>query len=255
MRIKLMIEYDGTAYGGWQRQNNAPSIQAEIESAIEAVTAEKVVITGSGRTDAGVHAWGQVAHFDTESGLTPERFAFAINAHLPSDITIRESEAVNDDFHARYDAKGKWYRYSIYNHRQPSALHRTFHSHVPVELDVAAMQRALPAIIGRHDFAAFMSAGSDLTDTVRQITAARLHQDGYGIDIDVLGNGFLYNMVRIIAGTLIDIGRGKLDEHALSAMLQHKNRELGGATAKPNGLMLMQVFYEGIPDEKLLFGS
>lgn len=247
MRIKLKIEYDGTGYSGWQRQENAPSIQQTIEDALSELLGEKTSITGAARTDAGVHALGQIAHFDSDTKIPPEKIAYALNFALPKDIRIRSSMQVSDAFHARFDAKAKWYRYSIYNNRHASALYRNYFCHVAYALDTVVMSEALGCIRGRHDFSAFAASGSVAKETTKEIYVAKLKSVGDRISIDIIGNGFLYNMVRIIAGTLIDIGRGKISSSSLRKMLETKQREDGGITAPPEGLMLMEVFYDSVP--------
>jgi tRNA pseudouridine38-40 synthase len=247
MRIKLTVEYEGTNYCGWQRQENAVSVQQVLEDALYKLIGEKTPITGAGRTDAGVHAVAQICHFDTESEIPPFKFAHALNFALPKDIRIKKSEQVADEFHSRFDAKAKWYRYSIYNHTHASALNRYTNSHVSYPLDDKLMSDVLSSILGKHDFKAFLAAGSAVKDTEREIYVAECRRFGDYIIIDIIGNGFLYNMVRIIAGTLIDIGRGKLSPAAIKYMLQTGDREQGGITAPPEGLRLMAIFYDNIP--------
>lgn len=198
MRIKLTIEYDGTAYAGWQRQENALAVQQVIEEALTKLTRARVVIAGASRTDAGVHALGQTAHFDTESRIPPDKYAFALNTMLPADIRIRKSEAVSEDFHARFSNKGKRYRYLIYQSPHAGALNRNTHAHVIYPLDDEKMRRELTALIGTHDFAAFAASGSVVKDTVRTIYSASLARRGDELELLVEGSGFLYNMVRII---------------------------------------------------------
>lgn len=247
MRIKLTVEYCGTDYCGWQRQDNAVSVQQVLEDALYKLLGEKTRITGAGRTDAGVHAVAQVCHFDTDADLPPYKLAHALNFALPRDIRIKQAEQVKEDFHARYDAKAKWYRYSIYNHKHASALNRFTNTHVSYPLDAKLMADVLTTVIGRHDFAAFAASGSSVKDTVREISIAEVRSFGDYIIIDIIGDGFLYNMVRIIVGTLIDIGRGKLSPNALKNMLVTGDREMGGITAPPEGLRLMAVFYDSMP--------
>lgn len=244
MRIKLTIEYDGTAYAGWQRQENALAVQQVIEEALTKLTRARVVIAGASRTDAGVHALGQTAHFDTESRIPPDKYAFALNTMLPADIRIRKSEAVSDAFHARFSNKGKRYRYLIYQSPHAGALNRNTHAHVIYPLDDEKMRRELTALIGTHDFAAFAASGSVVKDTVRTIYSASLTRRGDELELLVEGSGFLYNMVRIIAGTLISVGAGRLEEGAFARAIQSGNRLDLGVTAPAHGLTLMEVYYK-----------
>ena len=243
MRIKLTIEYDGTAYAGWQRQENALAVQQVIEEALTKLTRARVVIAGASRTDEGVHALGQTAHFDTESRIPPDKYAFALNTMLPADIRIRKSEAVSEDFHARFSNKGKRYRYLIYQSPHAGALNRNTHAHVIYPLDDEKMRRELTALIGTHDFAAFAASGSVVKDTVRTIYSASLTRRGDELELLVEGSGFLYNMVRIIAGTLISVGAGRLEEGAFARAIQSGNRLDLGVTAPAHGLTLMEVYY------------
>lgn len=245
MRIKLTIEYDGTAYAGWQRQENALAVQQVIEEALTKLTRARVVIAGASRTDAGVHALGQTAHFDTESRIPPDKYAFALNTMLPADIRIRKSEAVSEAFHARFSNKGKRYRYLIYQSPHAGALNRNTHAHVIYPLDDEKMRRELTALIGKHDFAAFAASGSVVKDTVRTIYSASLTRREDELELLVEGSGFLYNMVRIIAGTLISVGAGRLEEGAFARAIQSGNRLDLGVTAPAHGLTLMEVYYKG----------
>lgn len=247
MRIKLIVEFDGTEYAGWQRQNNAVTVQQRLEEALQRLFGTPICVQGASRTDAGVHAAGMVCHFDIETKIPPERIAYALNFTLPKDIRIKESIRVAETFHARFDAKAKWYRYTIYNHKHASALNRRTVAHVPYALEAAKMQEALNVLLGRHDFAAFAASGSIVKDTTREIYLAQLQKKGDLLILDVIGSGFLYNMVRIIAGTLIDIGRGKLQTDAFAKMLLTKERIQGGMTAPPQGLILQRVYYGAPP--------
>ncbi len=242
-RVLLTIEYDGTHYAGWQRQLNGPSIQQEVERALHRLTGERVSITGASRTDAGVHALGQCAHVDLTGTIPPERLPFALNTLLPLDIRILKGERVGAAFHARFNARGKEYEYRIFNRRQPSALRRHFTAHAPLPLDDAAMARAAATLVGTHDFAAFQASGGTAKTTVRTIHATRLTRQGDELVLTIHGNAFLYNMVRIIAGTLIYVGLHKLPEDAFTQAIQTGDRLLLGPTAPPQGLCLNQVFY------------
>ena len=242
-RIRLTVEYDGTNYSGWQRQENAVSVQQRLEEALSKLLREDVRVTGASRTDAGVHALGQIAHFDTSSRIPPEKYAFALNTMLPDDIRVRASAAAGPDFHARFDAQGKIYRYLIWNSPHASALLRLSHAHVMYPLDVAKMDREARSIVGTHDFKAFAASGSVAKDTVRTVYDCRVARAGGEVMLLIHGSGFLYNMVRILAGTAIQVGRGKLEEGAIGRALAGKSRQSRGVTAPPHGLTLMRVFY------------
>ena len=243
MRVRMDVEYLGSAYSGWQRQKNAPSVQQCLEEALWLLTGQRTHITGAGRTDAGVHAQCMPCHFDTQTGIPPEKLSFALNHLLPEDIRIQRAQKASDGFHARFDAKAKWYRYRIYMHAQQSALYRDLCWHVPQALRTGRMRRALTSLPGTHDFAAFAASGGKVQTTVRTMYGATMKKSGHWLVLDVLGSGFLYNMVRIIAGTLVDIGRGQCPPDAFETMLQTGQRTRGGMTAPGGGLMLMHVFY------------
>lgn len=242
MRIALTIEYDGSNYCGWQRQKDLMSVQQELEEAIERLTGENITVHGAGRTDAGVHAIAQAAHFDTMSTIPPERFAHAMNAQLPKDISIGKSWTVDDSFHARFSAVGKRYRYIIRNAAQRSALNQRC-MQVYQALDLEAMAAAAALIPGERDFAAFCASGSFVVDTVRRVDEVSVVKEGDYITVDVRGNGFLYNMVRIIAGTLVYAGLGKIAPGGVAEILKSKDRRLAGPTAPACGLFLLEVLY------------
>lgn len=244
MRVLLTIEYDGTNYAGWQRQKNAMTVQEMVEDAIARSTGVKTAIVGAGRTDAGVHALGQVAHFDIETNIPADKLSYVINLVLPDDIRIRESRRVRDDFHARRDSVGKHYRYHIYNDAHAAAVNRFTCTHVRQELDTEAMRAGAQYFQGRHDFSAFHAQGTDIIGTVRTIYGIKVTKIDRDIYIDVLGNGFLYNMVRIMAGTLIDVGKGRIPPSAVERILLSKKRELAGPTAPACGLTMMSVIYD-----------
>ena len=246
-RVLLTIEYDGSAYCGWQRQLNGPSVQQKVEEALFKVTGERIGIIGASRTDAGVHALGQRAHFDMESAIPADKLPFALNAKLPRDIRVTAGREVDEHFHARFDAAGKEYSYLIYNRRHPSALLRDLSAHVSVRLDESAMERACRHLPGTHDFAAFQAAGGTAKTTIRRIDSVSVGRQGDEIRLVIYGTAFLYNMVRIIAGTLIAIGQGKLDTDAFRRALDSKDRLDLGITAPTCGLCLVRVDYEGLP--------
>lgn len=241
--VKLIIEYDGTNYHGWQYQNNVNSIQEEIENALTIITGEFIDIFGSGRTDAGVHAIGQVANFYTTSQLPIERFKYALNMRLPRDITIVDSEEVDLDFHARFSAKGKRYKYIIYNNEMPSAINRNYSYHIINKLNVDEMIKASEYLIGTHDFRSFMTKGTVVKDTIRTIYSIDINKNSSFIEVIIEGSSFLRSMIRIIVGTLILIGNGKLKKEALPNIILGKKRCLAGPTAPAQGLYLQKVYY------------
>ena len=244
-RILLTIEYDGSAYCGWQRQLNGPSVQQKVEEALFKVTGERVGIIGASRTDAGVHALGQRAHFDMESAIPADKLPFALNTKLPRDIRVTAGREVDGRFHARFDAAGKEYSYLIYNRRHPSALLRDLSAHVSVRLDESAMERACRHLPGTHDFAAFQAAGGTAKTTIRRIDSVSVGRQGDEIRLVIYGTAFLYNMVRIIAGTLIYVGQGRLPEDAFARAIETGDRLRLGPTAPPQGLCLNRVDYGG----------
>ena len=244
MRVLLTIEYDGTNYSGWQAQKNALSIQETIEDAILRATGERVRVTGAGRTDAGVHALAQMAHFDTDTTIPADKISYALNLVRPPDIRIRYSKEVPEWFHARKTAKTKHYRYVIYNDEHDCAINRNFCCFIRQPLDIAAMTKAASHFKGEHDFAAFCAQGSTpVATTVRTIFECTVEKVGNYISIDVCGNGFLYNMVRIIAGTLIDVGRGRKKPEDIPKIILSKDRNNASATAPAKGLTLVSVIY------------
>ena len=242
--FKIIIEYDGGAYHGWQRQPEDNSIQSEIEKALMAMTGEAISVTGSGRTDAGVHAYGQVANFICDTKHTAAVFLKALNSILPQDITIKSCEEIPRDFHARFAAKRKTYQYRILNQTVPPAIFRHYFWHIKKHLNVSLMQDACRHLIGTHDFKAFQGQGSDVKDTVREIYRADLSQKDNQIIFEIEGNGFLRYMVRNIVGSLVDVGLEKLTPEAFHTVLLAKDRTQAGITAPALGLFLMDVKYE-----------
>lgn len=243
--IKLIIEYNGKNYKGWQKQPTEISIQEVIEKAIFKITREEVKLNGSGRTDRGVHALGQVASFYTNSRIEGSKFKNALNSVLPKDIAIRESEEVDKDFHARYSAKGKTYKYIIYNDKTRSPIHSEFSYHVPYDLDMNKFIQNTKKLIGTFDFTSFTSKGTSIENKVRTIYDIEIDQKDNLIEITYTGNGFLYNMIRIMTGTIVDISRGKINNDILD-ILKAKDRNKAGTTAPPQGLYLVKVYYEEI---------
>lgn len=242
-RVLLTLSYDGTAYSGWQRQQNAITVQQRVEEALFKLTRERITVMGASRTDAGVHALGQRAHFDTYSTIPAARFPYAMNTCLPADIRVLCGEEVGECFHARFDAKGKQYTYRIHNAPQASVLYRHITAFVPVRLHLDTMRQALPDLLGTHNFAAFQASGGTAKSTVRTVHAAELTQDRETITLTIYGNAFLYNMVRMIAGTLVEIGKGNLPGDTFRRALENGDRLTLGPTAPACGLELTQVFY------------
>lgn len=243
--IKLVMEYDGTRYSGFQDQGkrNVPTIQRAVESAIQQTTGEKLRIIGSGRTDAGVHALGQVANFFTKSTLPAEKFAPALNSRLPQDIAIIQADEVSRDFHARFSALRKTYRYTWFTRRIRSPFRQHYAYHVYTGLQMAPMKGAAQIFIGEHDFTAFKAAQSDVVNCVRSIYRADITTDGPLIHFTVEGNGFLRHMIRIMAGTLTEVGMGKRDSQSIERALVTGERTDAGATAPAHGLTLLHVTY------------
>lgn len=243
-RILLTLEYVGTRYCGWQKQENGLSVQEVLERALEKVEGTRRPLIGASRTDAGVHALGQNAHFDAHSGVPSDKYPFVLNTLLPRDIRVSASREVPPGFHARFSARGKEYTYRIFNRRHASALRDPFCAHVPLPLDAGAMGSACPVLLGRHDFKAFEAAGGEARSTLRTLSAVEVCPQGDEIALFVRGDAFLYNMVRIIAGTLIAIGLGRLDGGAFERALHSGNRLQLGPTAPARGLELTRVLYE-----------
>jgi tRNA pseudouridine38-40 synthase len=244
-RIQLIIEYDGPNYAGWQRQLNAMSVQERLEEAIFSLTSENVSVIGASRTDAGVSAYRQAAHFDTASRVPDDKFSYALNALLPPDIRVRDSRAASPDFHARYHAKAKLYQYLIYNSPHAPAIERHIMAHIMCPLDESSMAREARSMPGAYDFKAFAASGSAIKNTVRTVLRTDVLRRREVIAVYIMGDGFLYNMVRIYAGTLIGVGSGKINPGAISRAIESKDRLELGATAPASGLTLMRVFYDG----------
>ena len=244
--FKLVIEYDGSAYHGWQRQKSEVTIQSQIETALTTLTGKPVSLIGSGRTDAGVHARGQVANFHCATRLSPDTLQRALNALLPDDIVILECTDVPERFHARYDAISKTYRYTVLNRKIPSAIGRQYAWHIQHPLKIDAMHEALRHISGVHDFKSFEGAGSPRSHTTRHVMRAEWRA-GRGDEwhLFLTANGFLKHMVRNIVGTLVDVGRGRIEPDAVRLIREASDRSLAGATAPAHGLCLMQVGYDG----------
>jgi tRNA pseudouridine38-40 synthase len=242
-RIRLTVEYDGTDFSGWQRQPNGPSIQAALEEALAQMTGAPTVVRGAGRTDAGVHALGQVACFDTEAAIPLTGFRRGLNQILPRAISVVGAAEVDPAFDPRRWARGKLYRYSIWNSDSRSPRQQRFAWHLPRPLDVPAMRAAARPLVGRHDFAGFRAADCESKTTVRTLRRLDVLRSGDLVEIDVEADAFLKNMVRILAGTLAEAGVGKLGPADVERLLGSGDRTLAGPTAPPWGLALIRVNY------------
>jgi tRNA pseudouridine38-40 synthase len=242
--IRLLIEYDGTHYHGWQVQPNAVTVQETIEEKLATMTRERVHLAASGRTDAGVHALGQVANFRTSSSIPLEGFLHGLNSLLPADIVIRSAEEMGEDFHAQFGAKQKTYRYVILNGPVPSAIHRHYAWHVPNPLDLQAMERASRYLPGKQNFASFRAADADSSDPVREVFRAEWSVPAPPfLHFTIEANGFLKHMVRNLVGTLVEVGKGRISEEDFQHILAARDRRQAGMTAPPQGLFLVEVRY------------
>lgn len=246
-RIKLTIAYDGTNYCGWQVQPNGITVEEVINKALCRLTGEEIAVIGASRTDSGVHALGNVAVFDSATSIPPERIAMALNQRLPDDIVIVKSEEVSPDFHPRYCDCEKTYEYHIINTRTPIPTKRLTNYFVSYDLDVEKMQQAAEYLVGEHDFVSFCNVRTQVEDTVRTVSELEVLRSGEEITIRISGNGFLYNMVRIIVGTLVRVGRGFYTPEKVKEILEAKDRKVAGVTAPAQGLMLVEIRY---PDEE-----
>lgn len=242
--IRLTIEYDGKDFNGWQKQPNKLNIQGEIERAIEEITGEKVDLIASGRTDAGVHALAQMANFKTNSNLPVEKYPIALNTKLKKSIRIQKAEEVEENFHSRYHCKQKTYRYIINNSEQGSSIYRNLEYFIPNKLNVEKMQEAVKYFEGEHDFKAFKASGTSSKSSVRTIYKTKVEKKEDRIIIELTGNGFLYNMVRIIAGTLVDVGLEKIAPEDIIQIIEKEDRTKAGKTLPPQGLYLVKVEYK-----------
>lgn len=242
--IKLIIEYDGKGFNGWQKQPGKLNIQGEIERAIFEVTGEEVNLIASGRTDAGVHSLGQTANFKMENNMPIEKIPLAINSKLKKTIRVQSAEEVDERFHSRYSCKGKKYRYIINNAPIESAIYKDLQLHISTKLDIEKMREAIKYFVGKYDFSSFKSSGTSSKNSIREIYKAEIIQEGNLIKIELTGSGFLYNMVRIISGTLVDVGLGKIEPDSIPKIIQSKDRGQAGKTLPPQGLYLVEVYYE-----------
>ncbi len=243
--ILIKIEYDGRNFVGWQsqRSKSSASIQETIEQALKKILREKVVLTGSGRTDSGVHASGQVANFNTNSLLSPEKIKMGLNGLLPPEISITSIKEVSKSFHAQFSAKSKLYRYTVFNRKERSVFEKNYSYHIYTPLKVDLMREETEVLLGKHDFRSFQASDKLKKSSVRRVRKIKITQKNDFIFIDIEAEGFLYNMVRNIAGTLIDIGRGKLPAGSMKKILLAKDRRKAGPTAPAKGLCLIKVNY------------
>ncbi len=242
-RVKLTVAYDGTNYCGWQVQPNGITVQEVLNQCLSEFTGENIETIGASRTDAGVHALGNVAVFDTEMRMPGDKFSFALNQRLPEDIRIQKSEEVEMDFHPRYVKSQKTYEYRILNCRFPIPTERFYSHFTYIPLDVDKMKEAASYLIGEHDFKSFCGTGAQVKTTVRTVKEIQIEKSGDRITIRITGEGFLYNMVRIIAGTLMDIGGGLYPPEKMKEILEAKDRKKAGPTAPARGLTLMKIQY------------
>lgn len=244
MNILLTVAYDGTGYFGWQRQKGQMTVQQKLEEAISAILGTNTVVAGASRTDTGVHALGQRVAFCTDTKIPTDKLPLAINTKLPPDIKVTNAEIVPDTFHPRFQAKSKKYRYMINNSKFMNPLLRNYAEFESSPLDIDKMKEAAKMIVGERDFAAFCASGSKVKSTVRFVYSIDINCDCELITLMVTGNGFLYNMVRIIAGTLIYVGCGKIEPQHIEKIISSKDRTFAGKTARPGGLTLMSVEYD-----------
>lgn len=247
-RVKLTVAYDGTNYCGWQVQPNGVTIESELNKHLSELLREEIHVIGASRTDAGVHAMGNVAVFDTTARMPAEKISYAMNTRLPEDIRIQESRQVADDFHPRFCETIKMYEYKICNRKFPNPCTRLYSLFYYWDLDEKKMQQAADHLVGTHDFTSFCTHKPEITDHVRTIYSLDVIRDGDMITVRVCGNGFLYNMVRIIVGTLLKAGSGMMDPDEIPAILEAKDRSRAGDTARPQGLTLVKICYP--EDEK-----
>ncbi len=243
-RVRLIVAYDGTNYHGWQVQNNGITIESELNRCLSELLSEPIEVIGASRTDAGVHALGNVAVFDTSARMPAEKISYALNQRLPEDIRIQKSEEVPADWHPRYCDSRKTYEYHIYRGEFPLPTKRLYSLFTYHKLDVEKMQEAAEYFVGEHDFKSFCQVNAQVKSTVRTVTEVKVYEEGPEVIIRVTGNGFLYNMVRIMAGTLLEVGQGKRSPQEIPDMIAACNRETAGPTAPAHGLILVKYeFY------------
>jgi tRNA pseudouridine38-40 synthase len=243
-RIKCIVAYDGTSFSGYQVQPGKRTIQGELEKVLEKLNkGASIRVSASGRTDAGVHARGQVIHFDTTLEIEPDRWRKALNSLLPADIAIQTAEIARPDFHARFDAVGKEYRYFLLPSKTRDPFQRNYAYQFPYPLDFKAMEEAIGHLTGTHDFTSFCSAKTEVEDRVRSLKEIDIYQENGMLVFRFVGDGFLYNMVRILTGTLLEVGTGRREARTMPELLEKKDRTLAGKTAPGHGLYLWKVFY------------
>ena len=242
--IKLILEYDGTGYAGWQRQPDQPTIQEAVEAAVLGVTQVHIPVIGAGRTDAGVHALGQVASFRIDRDMTPREWIRALNAHLPKNIVVRSAALMPDTFHARHSAKGKLYEYRILNRPERPAVERDYCWHIHQPLDDASMSHAGLTLIGSHDFSSFQTQPTDNDDPVCHLQRFTVFREGDRLRIGAYADRFLKQMIRSIVGTLVEVGLNKRTPESLRTILNTRDRSAAGKTAPPQGLFLVRVDYD-----------
>lgn len=243
-RFKMIVAYDGTNYNGFARQPNGVTIQETLEEAISKIVQHEVRTLGAGRTDQGVHAKGQCVTFDSETKVPAEKLAKAINSQLPLDISVKSVEEVSMDFQPRFGAKRKTYRYQILNAQVRDPFLYKYSLQYPYNLDIELMQEAANEMVGKHDFACFCSAGSSVKDTVREIYSIEIKKHEDLVTVDICGNGFLYNMVRIIIGTLLRVNEEKLSTGDIKKIINGRDRQKAGPTVPPQGLTMLEIIYE-----------
>ncbi|MBY4605912.1 MULTISPECIES: tRNA pseudouridine(38-40) synthase TruA [Bacillus] len=246
MRLKCTISYDGHLFNGYQVQPGKRTVQDELEKALAVLhkSKDRIPVVSSGRTDSGVHAAGQVIHFDTSLSIPAERWPYALNALLPDDIAVKQAEIADDGFHARFSAVKKEYRYFVYTEKYPDVFKRHYAYHFSYHLNVQNMREAAKHLIGTHDFTSFCATKTEVQDKVRTIYELYWTETDDGLQMRITGSGFLYNMVRIIVGTLLDAGIGKISPADVKSMLEAKDREAAGRTAPGHGLYLWNVYYD-----------
>jgi tRNA pseudouridine38-40 synthase len=250
-RVKLTVAYDGTNYCGWQVQPNGITIESELNRHLSELLGEEIRVTGASRTDAGVHALGNVAVFDTQNRMPAEKISLALNTRLPEDIRIQESREVAADFHPRFCNTVKTYEYRICNRRFPDPCSRLYSLFYYWELDEKKMQEGANYLVGTHDFTSFCTNKPEYRDRVRTIYSLQVRRDGDMLTVRIRGNGFLYNMVRIIVGTLLQVGSGKIAPEEIAAILEARDRGHAGDTARPQGLTLVKIEYPDEPDQEI----
>lgn len=239
-RVRLIVAYDGTNYHGWQVQKNGITIESELNRCLTELLQEPIEVIGASRTDAGVHAMGNVAVFDTCSRMPAEKISYALNQRLPEDIRIQKSEEVDADWHPRYCDSRKTYEYRIYRGEFPMPLKRLYALHIYYNVDLEKMREATKFFVGEHDFKSFCQVGAQVKSTVRTVYDVSIIEEGADLVIRVTGGGFLYNMVRIMAGTLLEVGKGKIEPGQIPEIIQAKDREAAGPTAPAHGLTLIK---------------